>query len=57
MSEKQKHDVQEEDIAKALLENTQEIAVSQEASEKEVNAENAETDDKKIFRKYKIGYT
>ena len=54
MSEKQKHDVQEEDIAKALLENTQEIAVSQEASEKEVNAENAETDDKKIFRKYKI---
>ena len=54
MSEKQKKDVQEEDIAKALLENTQEIAASQETSEKEVNAENAETDEKKIFRKYKI---
>ena len=54
MSEKQNNDVQQEDIAKALLENTQEIAASQEASEKEVNAENAETDEKKIFRKYKI---
>ena len=39
MSEKQKNDVQEEDIAKALLENTQEIAASQEASEKEVKTE------------------
>ena len=54
MSEKQKNDVQEEDIAKALLENTQEIAASQEASEKEVKTEDAETDEKKIFRKYKI---
>ena len=54
MSEKQKKDVQEEDIAKALLENTQEIAASQEASEKEVRTEDAETDEKKIFRKYKI---
>ena len=32
MSEKQKNVMQEEDIAKALLENTQEIAASQEAS-------------------------
>ena len=54
MSEKQKNDVQEEDIAKALLENTQEIAASREASEKEVKTEDAETDEKKIFRKYKI---
>lgn len=54
MSEKQKNDVQEEDIAKALLENTQEIAASQEASEEEVKTEDAETDEKKIFRKYKI---
>ncbi len=54
MSEKQKNDVQEEDIAKALLENTQEIAASQEASEKEEKTEDAETDEKKIFRKYKI---
>lgn len=54
MSEKQKKEVQEEDIAKALLENTQEIAASQEASEKEVKTEDAETDEKKIFRKYKI---
>ena len=54
MSEKQKNDMQEEDIAKALLENTQEIAASQEASEKEVKTEDAETDEKKIFRKYKI---
>lgn len=54
MSEKQKNDAQEEDIAKALLENTQEIAASQEASEKEVKTEDAETDEKKIFRKYKI---
>ena len=54
MSEKQKNDVQEEDIAKALLENTQEIAASQETSEKEVKTEDAETDEKKIFRKYKI---
>lgn len=54
MSEKQKNVMQEEDIAKALLENTQEIAASQEASEKEVKTEDAETDEKKIFRKYKI---
>lgn len=54
MSEKQKNDVQEEDIAKALLENTQEIAASQEASEKEVKTEDAETDEKKIFCRYKI---
>ena len=54
MSEKQKNVMQEEDIAKALLENTQEIATSQEASEKEVKTEDAETDEKKIFRKYKI---
>ena len=54
MSEKQKKEVQEEDIAKALLENTQEIAASQETSEKEVKTEDAETDEKKIFRKYKI---
>ena len=54
MSEKQKNDVQEEDIAKALLENTQEIAASQEASEKEVKTEDAETDEKKIFYRYKI---
>ena len=53
MSEKQRNDMQE-DIAKALLENTQEIATSQEASEKEVKTEDAETDEKKIFRKYKI---
>lgn len=53
MSEKQKNVMQEEDIAKALLENTQEIAASQEASEKEVKTENAETDEK-TFRKYKI---
>ena len=53
MSEKQKNDAQEEDIAKALLENTQEIAASQEASEKEVKTEDAETDEK-TFRKYKI---
>ena len=54
MSEKQKNVMQEEDIAKALLENTQEIATSREASEKEVKTEDAETDEKKIFRKYKI---
>ena len=54
MSEKQKNDVQEEDIAKALLENTQEIAASQEASEKEVKTEDVETDEKKIFCRYKI---
>lgn len=54
MSEKQKNDVQEEDIAKALLENTQEIAASQEASEKDVKTEDVETDEKKIFCKYKI---
>lgn len=53
MSEKQKNVMQEEDIAKALLENTQEIAASQEASEKEVKTEDAETDEK-TFRKYKI---
>ena len=53
MSEKQRNDMQE-DIAKALLENTQEIATSQEASEKEIKTEDAETDEKKIFRKYKI---
>ena len=53
MSEKQKNDAQEKDIAKALLENTQEIAASQEASEKEVKTEDAETDEK-TFRKYKI---
>lgn len=53
MSEKQRNGMQE-DIAKALLENTQEIASSQEASEKEVKTEDAETDEKKIFRKYKI---
>lgn len=53
MSEKQRNDMQE-DIAKALLENTQEIATSREASEKEVKTEDAETDEKKIFRKYKI---
>ena len=52
MFEKQRNDMQE-DIAKALLENTQEIAASQEASEKEVKTENAETDEK-TFRKYKI---
>ena len=54
MSEKQKNDVQEEDIAKALLENTQEIVASQEASEKEVKTEDVETDEKKIFCRYKI---
>lgn len=53
MSEKQRNDMQEEDIAKALLENTQEIAASQEASEKEVKTEDVETAEK-TFRKYKI---
>ena len=53
MSEKQRNDMQE-DIAKALLENTQEIAASQEAFEKEEKTEDAETEEKKIFRKYKI---
>ena len=54
MSEKQRNDVQEEDIAKALLENMQEITASQEAFEKEEKTEDAETEEKKIFRKYKI---
>ena len=54
MSEKQRNDVQEEDIAKALLENMQEITASQSVTEIEVKAENVETDEKKIFRKYKI---
>ena len=54
MSEQQRNDMQEEDIAKVLLENTEEIAASQEAFEKEVKTEDAETDEKKIFRKYKI---
>ena len=54
MSEKQRNDVQEEDIAKALLENTQEVAASQ-GSGKEVRTDNdTETDEKKIFRKYQI---
>ena len=50
----EERNIQEYDAAKALLENTQEITASQETSEKEVNAENAETDEKKIFRKFKI---
>lgn len=54
MSEQQRNDVQEEDIAKVLLENTEEIVASQSV-EKEVKAETVESDDeKKIFRKYKI---
>ena len=40
MSEKQRNDVQEEDIAKALLENMQEITASQSVTETEVKAEN-----------------
>ena len=50
----EERNIQEYDAAKALLKNTQEITASQETSEKEVNAENAETDEKKIFRKFKI---
>lgn len=54
MSEQQRNDMQEEDIAKVLLENTEEIVASQ-IVEKEVKAETVESDDeKKIFRKYKI---
>lgn len=54
MSEQQRNDVQEEDIAKVLLENTEEIVASQTV-EKEVKAGTVESDDeKKIFRKYKI---
>lgn len=54
MSEQQRNDVQEEDIAKVLLENTEEIVASQSV-EKEVKAETVESDDEKtIFRKYKI---
>ena len=45
MSEKQKNDVQEEDIAKALLENMQEITASQSVTEIEVKAENVETEE------------
>ena len=53
MSEKQRNDVQEEDIAKALLENMQEITTSQPVTETEGKAENVETEEK-TFRKYKI---
>ena len=53
MSEKQRNDVQEEDIAKALLENMQEITASQPVKGIEVKAENVETEEK-TFRKYKI---
>lgn len=54
MSEQQRNDMQEEDIAKVLLENTEEIVASQTV-EKEVKAGTVESDDeKKIFRKYKI---
>ena len=54
MSEQQRNDVQEEDIAKVLLENTEEIVASQTV-EKEVKAGTVESDDeKKIFCKYKI---
>ena len=53
MSEKQKNDVQEEDIAKALLENMQEITASQSVKGIEVKAEIVETEEK-TFRKYKI---